>query len=446
MAARGGPDVASTAGIVPTNSPPLGLPLGYFVAGLAAFVTVNLVLVLDGSHLLAYELLPDDLALTHLATLGWVTMVMMGALCQLTPVILQTRLAHPRLLRWQFWLYIIGVAGLVLSFRSLWTLGLAVFGSMVLLGVLVFLWAMARTLWRPPAWPLTGHYLAHSLGYLGMTVLAGITFALDLHFHWFPIPRRVLAAHVDLGLAGWFTLTLIGVNYQLLPMFALVHGHDLRLGRWILRVVNLGVSLLFVSLLFDLPRAVFLVAALSMAAGILAYVVDVYRMFRLRRRRIMDLTQQHTVASTLSLLAAVAVGLRIALVGPASLAAQTHWDVGLVYIVIGGWLSLSIMGQSYKILPFLVWQHRYSERVGHEPVPLLRDLYSDRRASLAFWCYLAGFVIVALSLLAGNDAGLRLGALLTLAGSLGFAWTFVEVLSPHRMPAVPVVSVSSQGR
>jgi hypothetical protein len=444
MASRAGTGNTVTAGIATVNGPPLSLPLGYFVAGAIAFVAVNLALLLDAPTVLTYYLLPDDLALTHLATLGWVTMTIMGALCQLVPVIFQTRLAHPRLLHWQFWLYLAGVTGLILSFRALWTPGLAVFGSLVLLAVLVFLYVMARTLWRPPAWPLTGHYLAHSLGYLGITVLSGITFALDLHFRWFAIPRHILAAHVDLGLAGWFTLTLMGVNYQLLPMFALVHGHSLRLGRWVLRVCNLGVSCLFIALLFDLARPLVLAAALTLTAGIIAYVADVYRMFRLRRRRTVDLSQQHTVISTVCLLIAVVVGLRIAFAGPADFSNQTHWYLALVYVVIGGWISPAIMGQLYKILPFLVWQHRYSDRAGREPVPLLRDLYSERRARLVFACYLSGFVVVTLALLAGSDAALRAGAALTSAGSLGFAWTFVEVLRPRRGRGIPGVAPASQ--
>ncbi len=429
------------AGIASANGPPLWLPLRYFLAGAVAFVLLNLTLLLDGPSLLTYYLLPDDLALTHLATLGWVTMIIMGALSQLVPVIFQTRLAHPRLLRGQFWLYLAGVTGLILSFRALWTPGLAAFGSVVLLAVLTFLFVIARTLWRRQAWPLTGHYLAHSLGYLGITVLSGITFALDLHFRWFPIPRHVLAAHVDLGLAGWFTLTVMGVNYQLLPMFALVHGHSLRLGRLVLRVTNLGVSLLFVALLFDLPQPVILVAALTLAAGLVAYAVDVRRMFQARRRRSLDLSQAHTIASTASLLVAVALGLWIAVAGPADPAGRTHWYFGLVYTVIGGWVSLAIMGQIYKILPFLVWQHRYSDRVGREPVPLLRDLYSERRARAAFASYLAGLVVLVIAMLTGSEVALRAGAGLTFAGSAGFAWTFVEVLGARgKRPAPATVS------
>lgn len=435
MPERAQPAVAG--GIATSNSPPLGLPLGFFLAGALAFVAINALLVFDGGNLLTYSLLPVDLSLTHLVTLGWVTMVMMGALYQLTPVIFQTKLHSVRLGRWQFGIYLVGVVGLVSSFRWLWTPGLAIFGSAVLLSVALFLYNMARTLWRPPAWTVVGWYLAHSLGYLGMTVISGLTFAFDLHFHWFPIPRYVLAAHVDLGLIGWFTLTLMGVSYQLVPMFALVHGHGVRLACWILRILNLGVFLLFLALLFNLPQPVTFLALSFIAFGIVAYAFDVYRMFQLRRRRILDLTQWHTITSTVCLLFALLALVRIAFGSLGGLSAQTQWYLATAYLALAGWVSFAIMGQYYKILPFLIWNHRYSERVGREPVPLLRDLYSERRAHSAFLLYLLGFIGVVGGLLFGAAQVVRLSALLTLTGSAGFAWTLVEVLRPRAAQTRP---------
>jgi hypothetical protein len=244
----------------------------------------------------------------------------------------------------------------------------------------------------------------------------------------------MLAAHVDLGVVGWLGWTLMGVSYQLIPMFALVEGHGERLAHLVLWTVSAGVVLLAASLLLDLPRPVFLTSVAVLTGGLLGYAVDVGRMFRRRRRRTLDLTQQHTIASTLSLLATLAVGLRLAISAPSGATAQTHWYLAYAYLALGGWLTLAIMGQYYKILPFLVWQDRYSSRMGREPVPLLRDLYRERRARVALRLYLLGFAGIAASLLAGWDAGVPLAAVPATAGGLGFAWTLVETLGPHRRP------------
>jgi uncharacterized integral membrane protein len=431
--------VSAPQGPVATaNSPGLGLPLPFFIAGPIALVLIYAALALDGGRLLDYFLLPRDLSLTHLAVLGWVTMVMTGALYQLTPVVFRTRLYSERLGRWQFWLYLAGTVGLVLSFRRLWPPGLAIFGSAIVMAVALFLYNVARTLRRAPHRGVTGDYLLCSLTCLGLTVGAGLTFAFDQQFHWFPIPRHLLAAHIHLGVIGWFGLTLMGVTYQLMPMFALVQGHDTRLAYRVLWAVCTGLALLFVSLLFDLPRPIFLASIFVLVGGMLAWAYDVFRMFRLRRRRSSDLTQQHTIASMLALLVTLAVGLRLALANPSGVTEQTRWYLAYACLALGGWLSLAIMGQYYKILPFLVWHHRYSAKMGREPVPLLRDLYNARRARLSFYAYLAGLVAVTFCLLAGWGSGLRLAALVALAGSAGFAWTLVEVLRPHRIADRPL--------
>jgi cbb3-type cytochrome oxidase subunit 1 len=424
---------APVSGPATENSPPLGLPLRFFVAGPLALLTLYVALALGGDRLLTYYLLPANLAATHLATLGWVTMVMMGALYQFAPVVFRTRLYSERLGRWQFWLYVAGVAGLVLSFWQMWTAGLAICGSVVVLAVLLFLYNIGRTLLRSTHRSLTGQYLLHAFGCLALTVAVGLTFAVNLHFHWFAVPQHAPAAHVHLGVAGWFGLTVMGVTYELMPMFALVHGHGLRLARAVLWIVSGGVAALFVALLFGLPHVLVVAAALTLATGEALWIYDVLRMFRLRRRRAFDLTQQHTVASTAAFALTIAVGLYLLLAGPSSPAAETRWYVAYAVLALGGWLTPAIMGQMYKIVPFLVWHHRYSAKMGREPVPLLRDMYSQRRARIAFWLYLAGLAGAVFAVLDGSGAGLRLASLLAFMGCAGWAWLLVDVLRPHRV-------------
>jgi len=422
---------APGAGIATANSPPLSLPLGFFIAGPIALIVLWGGMTLGASTLLTYYLLPADLAETHLATLGWITMVMFGALYQFTPVVFRTKLYSARLGRIQFALYVAGVVTLVASFKQMWTPGLGIGGSVVVLAVVLFLYNIARTLLHRAAWTLSGQYIVHALFFLAATVAIGLTYALDLHFHWFAIPQHALAAHVHLGIAGWLGLTLMGVTYQLVPMFALVHGHDQRLARANLWLVTLSLLVLFSALLLGHPRALIVAAATLLAAGEIAWAFDVYRMLRLRRRPL-DLTQAHTIASTLALIATVPVGFGLLIHGPGSPTAQTRWYIAYALLALGGWFTLAIMGQYYKIVPFLVWHHRYSPLIGRERVPLLREMYNGRRARIAFLVYLIGFCGAVLALLAGSAMGLRAAATIALLGCVGWSWTLVEVLRPRR--------------
>lgn len=99
--------------IRPQHSPELRLPLPYLLSGMLAWVLLAAGVPLLGLELVAGFDDPRVFALTHLAVLGWVTMTIMGALYQLFPVALQGRVVASRLGRWNFPIYLAGVAGFV---------------------------------------------------------------------------------------------------------------------------------------------------------------------------------------------------------------------------------------------------------------------------------------------------------------------------------------------
>jgi len=74
--------------------------------------------------------------------------------------------------------------------------------------------------------------------------------------------------------------------------------------------------------------------------------------------------------------------------------------LSLAYIM--GWIVFSIVGYLIKIVPFLWWTHRYSEKVGKENVPALKDMMDEKWIKpllyllpLAFAGVLVSFIISA---------------------------------------------------
>src|SRR5579859_8054283 len=92
---------------------PLSVPLSFLLtgAGMAALFGLLLPVVLPEAVLAPN--FPHVLAVVHLATLGWLTMIIMGASLQLTPVITVAPLRATRFIRWQYPLYGCGVAFLL---------------------------------------------------------------------------------------------------------------------------------------------------------------------------------------------------------------------------------------------------------------------------------------------------------------------------------------------
>jgi len=201
----------------------------------------------------------------------------------------------------------------------------------------------------------------------------GLMAAFDFQFGFLGAAfDQVLLTHLTLGILGWLSSTLIGVSYTLARMFALAHGHSDRLGRLIFVMLNVSILGLALGFLFSwLPPILFGGALLIATAWLFAY--DFTGMICVRRRKVLDVTQYHSMVAVGYFTLIITFGIVTALFGwrqPAMLVA-----LGLAALV--GWLGQSIIGYLYKIVPFLIWHTRYGPQVGREHVPLMRELVHE---------------------------------------------------------------------
>src|SRR5690606_1856669 len=89
---------------------------------------------------------PKLLAMTHLAALGWGTMIIFGALFQLLPVITEVSLFSEKLAKITYFLFTIGVICLALSFWfSMHGLPIQIGSVIIFTSFLVFLFNVLAT-------------------------------------------------------------------------------------------------------------------------------------------------------------------------------------------------------------------------------------------------------------------------------------------------------------
>jgi hypothetical protein len=250
--------------------------------------------------------------------------------------------------------------------------------------------------------PLTVRFLIASLLYLCLVVSLGLTAALDFQFGFLGAAfDRLLLIHITLGVVGWLSSTLIGVSYTLVRLFALAHRHDDRFGRIIFVLLNVSIVALALGFGFSwLPLMLSGGAALIATTWLFAY--DYVRMLQVRHRKLLDVTQYHSIAAVVYLSLVMPLGIADALFGwgrPVVLAA-----LGIAAVV--GWLGQSITGYLYKIVPFLIWHARYGPVVGRQKVPLMREMVHER------WAWLS-WLLINIGL-----PGIILSALLSLVGPL----------------------------
>lgn len=129
---------------------------------------------------------------------------------------------------------------------------------------------------------------------------------------------------------------------------------------------------------------------LLLAYGLALY--DAYRILKNRMKRALDIGVRHYLAGLFFL-------------GLALLALPFHPVAAALWFALG-FVGLVVTGMLYKILPFLVWTHRYAKRAGKEKVPLLKEMLPEGAGYLAggFGLRGAAFPLVPL-----GGLGLRLG-------------------------------------
>jgi hypothetical protein len=406
---------ASAGSLAPGSAgalaPPFVLPGAHFVAGMA-FLVVGV----SGLAWVAPELAggsylaPRVVAVAHLFTMGWITISIFGALYQFLPVALGVGIRWAALAYLTLALVVVGLAGFATGLLAGPWWVLASGAASLALGVLVFCGNLVATLARAARRDLTWWSLAGAVFYLMLTALLGLLLAGNLGGGYGGVARwTALGVHFHVALAGWVLLVVIGVGHRLLPMFLLSHGAGEVWGRVAAVLVAVGVGWLVVAHHAPVWAGSWLPAAV-LAAGLMAFLAQAASYFRRSVKPRLDPGLR---------LAGVALGLLGGAVVLGGWAVVGGWPSGPttgygLAVVLG--FSLFVAAHYYKIVPFLVWYHRYGPLLGQRPVPQVADLISARWAAVAVALMAAGFVGLVAAVVVGLGAGARAAAVVGLAG------------------------------
>src|SRR5690606_15685541 len=137
-----------------------------------------------------------------------------------------------------------------------------------------------------------------------------------------------------------------------------------------------------------LPGVFLIVVAAAM------WAVDVRSMWNKRNRR-PDVWMRQVPIAVLFLIAA-AVGAAACAVWDAAggdVHPRAMLAVGALFAL--GCVSVMILALLHKIVPFLVWYHRYGDAVGRGRVPAMKDLVNERVGRFSFPTYQAAVAVVA---------------------------------------------------
>jgi hypothetical protein len=395
--------------------------MSYFATALIALIAGEGLMVAGYGFPAAALQAPETLVLVHVITIGWLSLLMCGALFQFVPVLIARRLYSDMLPLPTLAFLVAGLCALLAGFLQLagsidvTPALLPLAATSLAIGFAFVLYNLGRTLWPARPLALPARFVAIALASLAVTVAFGALFSVA--FTW-PLRSDALRAiaegglplHVAAGLGGWLTFAAMGVSYRLLAMFMLapeLAGRRTRAVFW-LGTGAVTAALLCGILLLVRGKATGPALAAGGALGILAlalYGADIVHLYHARKRRIIELNSQMAVLALAALGGSAA--LAIVLIALGRLSEQVG---ALVFLVAFGWLTGLGLAKLYKIVAFLTWLECYGPVLGKAPTPRVQDLVVESRARRWFVLYHLAVWGGTAALLAAQPLAFRLAA------------------------------------
>lgn len=418
--------------------------LPYFGSALAALVLALALMAVGFGYPFDGLLAPQTLVVVHLVAIGWLSLLVLGALLQFLPVLIGRELAWQSLPPVVLGLILAGLALLVCGFLALdgwhaeWTDLLPFGGILLLAGFCVAALILLATVMRASSVPLSAGLVALGLMSLLVAALLGETFASILtgliggEFAIALIEHGV-GLHAAFGLGGWLTLAAMGVSYRLVSMFLIAperNGMLSRLAFWC-GTVTLGalVGVLFVLIgANDVWLPGLALAGLAAVLAIGAYLADMAILYRTRRRTALEL-HMRGAATAMGML-----GLGLCLLVWALWSGAERALAASVHILALGWLSGLGLAMLYKIVPFLTWLECFAPQMGRTLTPRVQDLVCERRAGPIFGLYFAGELAGAGAILFGAGPLFQLAAAVQVMSVLLLAHQLVRARLLAELP------------
>ncbi len=410
--------------------PPLWVPLRAFLVapllGAGAGVTLSAV----GPAALAQRWAPGLIAAAHLVTVGFLTLVMVGAILQVLPVVTGVPVPGARRVGpiTQLGVALGAVAlaaGIGGTVPELSGVGAVLLG----VGLGVFTVAALAGAWQARRNP-TGRAMGLSVASLVAVAALGV-FLLVGHAGWLALRRDLTDVHLAWALAGWVGLLVMGVSFQVVPMFQVTPTYPKVVERFLPAVGFAALVVWTAGRLFAGP-VLATIGILTVVAVFGVYAVTTLRLQSRRRRKLPDATTDAWRLGMGSLLVAVSM-VAASTMGLLDLAATAPALVFGVLAVFGFGVSV-IEGMLYKIVPFLSWLHLQNvitsrDLVGRVKIRNMRQLLPPPRGHFVAHATALGMLLVAV-LLRGFW-----GRLAGVAVAVDFGWLaliLIGVVRRHR--------------
>ncbi|MFN4307588.1 hypothetical protein [Sulfurihydrogenibium azorense] len=395
-------------------APPFSLILHYFVPASLLQLLFPIFLFINKKNILLDFSILENGALTHLYLLGFIMMVIFGALYQLIPVALEIPVFSFKLGYLQAYLYILGSLSFIISmfFHSLF-LFLSFFAGILFSSFFVFAFNFFMSLKNIEKFDITSIFIITGTVFLIFGTFFGLLIALSFSFGTGLDINKLLFIHAVMVVFGFVFSIIFGVGLVLLPMFSVSHNFNNIYSKVSYFLLTLGVFGFSISKIFSpfFSALFFIVITIS----IFIYLIQVYEIYKHKPKKKSDFALNGMFLSFLFI--------------PTGFFGLFHSIQLFAVILFLGFLGLLVYSSLYKIVPFLTWFHRFSSLVGKVSVPTLSQMLPKNLPSIHLIIHSFSVIVISLGIILKQDFVISLGTFLLFVGSILFLYNFIYIVS-----------------
>ncbi len=375
-------------------SPPLSYALRFFVTAPAYVLLTALVLIDAGPLALASRWQPAILAATHLLALGAIAQTMFGALLQIMPVATGIRVFQGP---WRVSLIHLslnlGTLCLAIGFLTyqpgffLWASGLlAISFSVFLLSVIWALWRDRKR--RTKGAPTILMAIRLAILSLITALLLGLFLSTHLGLGDF-VERRWTNLHAAWALFGWIGLLVIGISFQVIPIFQVTERYPDLITRWLAPILFIILLVLSYALIQHQAWQ----WAVVPISGFALYAWVSLKLLHHRKRPKADTTTVFWRCAFSCLI--LALPMWLILVSGFLPSLHNQFKVILGALALFGFAWSAINGMLYTILPFLFWFNaQRNAPIVIRALPRVSRYLPDEKARPQFYAHCAALVFL----------------------------------------------------
>jgi hypothetical protein len=365
------------------QAPPISAPLRFFITAPIFGILAGVLLLFSDSATLMSRYSIDAIVVAHLITIGLFGSIMIGALTQMLPVLASANIpkvktvaafAHATLL---FGLLSMAYGLEVSNTLLLWIASILLgAGFLVIIGSMLYAIKGVEHFTASIKGMLISLVFAFLIVVMGVYLLYGYAKNDVTQLHY--IVANIHSVWAVFGFAG---ILIIGVAFQVLPMFYVAPRFKQFCKRRVVLLISTGLLIWMVLSIFAEQYALY--AKLWIATFFWAFATTVWIKFNKRKRPISDVTVWYWRAASIFLTLGSFLWIYDEFF--------KHEYIVMVGILIGGGFILSIMlGMLYKIVPFLVWFHLNA--LGYMTIPTMNEMINKNLSRVQFLFFILSLI------------------------------------------------------